>query len=138
MALKLRSQFSDVSPTKLKRVLSQQDDQFFKISEPSEVDIEETFEESLLDDYCPICYVNKIVTGDDPVDEATFEFSCQHRFCVSCCEETLRCNIINNELHKLKCPEVTCKQAVSDQDINRLFYKEPQVMSKLRKWQERA
>ena len=143
MALKLKRQFSEMSPTKMKRVFSvDKDDEFFKESKISVSDdkiINETDSESLFDNYCSICYVNEIVVnGEDHFDEQTFEFSCKHRFCRPCCEQMLRPHIINNALQKLKCPESSCMKTVCEEDIARLFAQEPNVLDKLTLWRSRA
>ena len=85
---------------------------------------------SILDNYCKICYSCEIAIGDEPLNEETFEFSCQHRFCRPCCEETLRPQIVNNALHKLKCPESSCLKDVGEADIQRLFTNEPEILAK--------
>ena len=80
-------------------------------------------EESLFKDMCPICWYNEItLTGDiDSSDEMTFELSCGHRFCKDCCIQSLKGLILDNKLKKLCCLEASCKQKVSDADLNRLF-----------------
>ena len=44
---------------------------------------------------------------------------------------------MNNQLDKLICPESTCKQTVSDEEIRKLFIKEPELLEKLEKWRTR-
>ena len=77
-------------------------------------EIDEDDEEHILDDdYCPICYAVPIIRDPNVkigADKDTFEFSCKHRFCNTCSAMTLRDHIVNNELHKLNCPESSCKQ----------------------------
>ena len=143
IGLRLCSQFSGQSPTRVKRMISYQDDPLLRNSgrDSEELGIDEEGledETSLLDNFCQICYMREIVTGDKPVNEQTFEFSCKHRFCRPCCEETLRPQIINNALHKLKCPESSCMKVVCDEDLKKLFSKEPEILLKLEKWRSRA
>ena len=58
--------------------------------------------ESLLNEYCSICYTNNIIIGVEPLSdqekEGTFEFSCKHRFCTSCASEFLRDIIESNNI----------------------------------------
>lgn len=90
-------------------------------------------EESIFGDWCPICYEQEIVTGDDPLDEVTFEFECHHRFCVPCSCAMLRDAIKDNNLEMIVCPEATCRQKVSDSDLSRLFASEPEIIKTLAK-----
>ena len=56
-------------------------------------------------DYCPICYTNLIQLGTGTItDDITFEFkTCKHRFCIECCQESLRIHIERAEFSKLIC-----------------------------------
>ena len=61
MAMRLQSQFSEQSPTKIKK----KGPSLHINEQPMAEDAEDV---SLLEDYCPICYATQIVTGDEPLD----------------------------------------------------------------------
>ena len=96
-------------------------------------------EEDMIDyDYCTICWTNEIQTGKEPIKDATtFEFPCQHRFCIDCSDSTLRPAILNNQLAKLHCPQDGCRQHIDDQCLCRLFAGDPDLLEKLQRWRAR-
>ena len=93
-------------------------------------------DDTALLDYCPICYDNVIVDGEEAelLMNGTFKFSCSHRFCIDCAVYSVKHHILDNELNRLLCPDASCKKQISDDDINRLFVDEPDVTEKLEKW----
>lgn len=68
---------------------------------PSNSDIIPLENSSLVE--CSICYT-KMIKVVGPLDSGTFQFKCEHRFCIECTKEHLSGLINTRQIDKLECP----------------------------------
>ncbi|CDW86799.1 ibr domain containing protein [Stylonychia lemnae] len=61
---------------------------------------------------CEICYMNYMETD-------MYGIICNHKFCLNCLYDYLEFNVTNGQVMKVKCPQNTCKEEFTREDIRK-------------------